>query len=106
LVASGRSLIIYPEGTRSRDGELRPFKKGAFTMAVAGGVPVLPVTIAGTYRAWPPGQFVVYGGRKITAVIDPPVETTGMGREDVTRLTEDTRTIIEKRYIELGGKVA
>ena len=106
LVASGRSLIIYPEGTRSRDGELRPFKKGAFTMAVAGGVPVLPVTIAGTYRAWPPGQFVVRGGRKVTAVIDAPIETVGMGREDVTRLTEDTRTIIEKRYMELGGKDA
>ena len=106
LVASGRSLIIYPEGTRSRDGELRPFKKGAFTMAVAGGVPILPVTIAGSYRAWPPGRFLVFGGRKITAVIDPPIETTGMTREDVTRLTEDTRTIIEKRYLELGGRDA
>lgn len=106
LVASGRSLIIYPEGTRSRDGELRPFKKGAFTMAVAGGIPVLPLTIAGTYRAWPPGRFLVYGRRKITAVIDPPIETTGMTREDVTHLTEDTRTIIEKRYLELGGKDA
>ena len=106
LVASGRSLIIYPEGTRSRDGELRPFKKGAFTMAVAGGIPILPVTIAGTYRAWPPGQFLVHGGRKITAVIDPPIETGEMGREDVTRLIEDTRTIIEKRYIELGGNDA
>ena len=89
LVASGRSLIIYPEGTRSRDGELRPFKKGAFTMAVAGGIPILPVTIAGTYRAWPPGQLLVPGGRTITAVIDPPIETAGMKREDVTRLTED-----------------
>ncbi len=75
-------------------------------MAVAGGVPVLPVTIAGTYRAWPPGQFVVRGGRKVTAVIDAPIETVGMGRDDVARLTEDTRTIIEKRYMELGGKDA
>ncbi len=106
LVASGRSLIIYPEGTRSRDGELRVFKKGAFTMAVAGGVPVLPVTIAGTHRAWPPGRFLVRGGRRITAVIDTPIETAGMTSEDVTRLSDDTRTIIEKRYIELGGKDA
>ncbi len=78
LVASGRSLIIYPEGTRSRDGELRPFKKGAFTMAVAGGIPVLPLTIAGTYRAWPPGRLLVTGGRTIKAVIDPPIETAGL----------------------------
>ena len=87
LVASGRSLIIYPEGTRSRDGELRPFKKGAFTMAVAGGIPVLPLTIAGTYRAWPPGRLLVNGGRKITAVIEPPIETAGMSRQDVPGLS-------------------
>jgi 1-acyl-sn-glycerol-3-phosphate acyltransferase len=106
LVASGRSLIIYPEGTRSRDGELRPFKKGAFTMAVAGGIPVLPLTIAGTYRAWPPGRLLVNGGRKIMAVIDPPIETAGMSRHDVPALGEAARTVIEKRYLELGGKDA
>lgn len=106
LVASGRSLIIYPEGTRSRDGELRPFKKGAFTMAVAGGIPVLPLTIAGTYRAWPPGRLLVNGGRKVMAVIDPPIETAGMSRHDVPGLAETARTIIEKRYLELGGKEA
>jgi len=104
LVASGRSLIIYPEGTRSRDGELRQFKKGAFSMAVAGGIPVLPLTIAGTYLAWPPGRLLVAGGRKIRAVIDPPIETGGMEKEDVGRLAEDTREIIAKRYVELGGK--
>jgi 1-acyl-sn-glycerol-3-phosphate acyltransferase len=106
LMLSGRSLIIFPEGTRSRDGELRPFKKGAFTMAVAGGIPILPLTIAGTFRAWPPSGLLVHGGRKIMAVIDAPIETSGMGKEDVARLTEDTRTIIEKRYLEMGGKEA
>ena len=104
LVASGRSLIIYPEGTRSRDGELHAFKRGAFTMAVAGGIPILPVTIAGTYRAWPPRQLLVPGGSTITVVIDPQIETTGMTREDVARLSEETRTIIEKRYLELTRK--
>ena len=106
LVASGRSLIIFPEGTRSRDGELRSFKKGAFTMAVAGGIPILPVTIAGTYRAWPPGRLLVHGGRTITVVIDAPIETSGMRKDDVTRLVEETRTIIEKRYLDLGGSDA
>ncbi|MGQ0847662.1 MAG: lysophospholipid acyltransferase family protein [Actinomycetota bacterium] len=105
LVASGRSLIIYPEGTRSRNGELRPFKKGAFTMAIAGGIPVLPVTISGTYRAWPPGRFWVYGG-KIKAVIDPPIETGGLTREDTSWLADEARTMIEKRYLAMGGKEA
>jgi 1-acyl-sn-glycerol-3-phosphate acyltransferase len=94
LVASGRSLIIYPEGTRSRDGNLRAFKKGAFTMAIAGGIPVLPVVMIGTYEAWPPGKIWVFGG-KLRAVVNKPIETKGMGREDTTRLTEETRQVIE-----------
>lgn len=106
LVASGRSLIVYPEGTRSQDGELRPFKKGAFSMAIAGGIPILPVTIAGTHLAWPPGQIHVVGGRRIVAVIDPAIETGDLKREDVTRLTEQAHEIIAKRYQELGGSNA
>jgi 1-acyl-sn-glycerol-3-phosphate acyltransferase len=96
LVASGRSLIIYPEGTRSRNGTLRSFKKGAFTMAIAGGIPVLPVTIIGTYEAWPPGKPWVYGG-KLTAVVDAPIETTGLGRDDTTRLATQARDVIAAR---------
>ena len=87
LVASGRSLIIYPEGTRSRNGELRPFKKGAFTMAVAGEIPILPVSIIGTYRAWPPGKPWVFGG-KVRAVVHPPIETAGLLRSDIGTLAE------------------
>lgn len=93
LVASGRSLIIYPEGTRSRNGELRPFKKGAFTMAVAGGIPVLPVTLVGTYEAWPPGKPWVFGG-KVKAVVHPPIITTGMSRPDVAPLADRARAAI------------
>jgi 1-acyl-sn-glycerol-3-phosphate acyltransferase len=100
LVASGRSVIIYPEGTRSRDGELRPFKKGAFTMAIAGHVPVLPVTLAGTFEAWPAGKIWIRGG-PIRVVIDPAIETEGMTRADTTGLTDRVRAVIDKRYEEL-----
>ena len=96
LVASGRSLIIYPEGTRSRNGDLRPFKKGAFTMAIAGEIPVLPVTIIGTYEAWPPGKLWVYGG-ELKAFVDPPIETAGMVRDDTGRLAEEVREVIASR---------
>lgn len=93
LVASGRSLIIYPEGTRSRDGSLRPFKKGAFTMAMAGAIPLLPVTIVGTYQAWPAGKLWVYGG-DVKAVIHPPIETAGLEKAETTKLAARTRDII------------
>jgi 1-acyl-sn-glycerol-3-phosphate acyltransferase len=103
LVESGRSLIIYPEGTRSRDGKLKNFKKGAFTMAIAGQIPVLPVTIHGTFQAWPPGRSLVKGGH-ITVVVDPPIPTIGMTKEDTGRLTAEARAIIAKRFDELAAE--
>ncbi|HKX75291.1 MAG TPA: lysophospholipid acyltransferase family protein [Acidimicrobiia bacterium] len=103
LVANGRSLIIYPEGTRARDGQLRAFKKGAFTMAVAGQIPILPVTIHGTYEAWPPGRRLVRGG-KITVIVDPPIPTEGAKKDDITRLAEEARAIIAQRLEELEAE--
>jgi 1-acyl-sn-glycerol-3-phosphate acyltransferase len=96
LVAAGRSLIIYPEGTRSRQGSLAPFKKGAFTIAVATELPVLPVTIHGTGEAWPPASPWVRGG-PIEVVIDPPIETAGLSQGDAGRVAEQARSLIGAR---------
>lgn len=96
----GRSLIIYPEGTRSRSGELRQFKKGAFTMAVSNQVPVLPMTIQGTWEAWRPDRPWIFGG-PIRIVIDPPLPTEGLAGADVGALMNEARAIIEKRLEEL-----
>ncbi|MDJ0926002.1 MAG: lysophospholipid acyltransferase family protein, partial [Acidimicrobiia bacterium] len=59
---NGYSLIVFPEGTRSRDGDLHEFKKGAFRMAIATGLPVVPVTVNGTWEVWPPGSKLFYKG--------------------------------------------
>jgi 1-acyl-sn-glycerol-3-phosphate acyltransferase len=104
LIGKGRSLIIYAEGTRSRDGALRPFKKGAFTMALTGQLPVLPVAIHGSYEAWPPGQPWLHGGL-IRVVIDPAIETTGMTQADGNALRDGVRDLIAKRVAAMGGKV-
>ena len=53
-LANGASVLFFPEGTRSRDGQLKPFKKGAFKMAQELQLPVLPVTLTGTYEILPP----------------------------------------------------
>jgi len=55
----GTSFVIFAEGTRSPDGRLRPFKRGGFTMAIEAGVPVVPVSIAGTQRLQPRGEWKV-----------------------------------------------
>ncbi len=104
LIQHKRSLIIYPEGTRSRSGVMKPFKKGAFTMATASQLPVLPLSIHGTYEASAPGKPWFHGG-EVTAVIDPAIETEGMTHADVEGLRDRVREIIAKRVSDLGGSV-
>jgi 1-acyl-sn-glycerol-3-phosphate acyltransferase len=104
LVSKGRSIIIYAEGTRPRDGVMRQFKKGAFTMAISGQLPILPVSIHGSYEAWRPGSLFVRGGL-IQVVIDPAVETTGLSAADRTAVRDEVRATIAKRVSEMGGAV-
>lgn len=104
LIAKGRSLIIYAEGTRPRNGVMKPFKKGAFTMAIASQLPVLPVSIHGTYEAMPPGTPWVRGG-PVRVVVDPPIETEGMDHSDTGELRDRVYDVISKRVLESGGQV-
>jgi 1-acyl-sn-glycerol-3-phosphate acyltransferase len=92
-----RSLIIYPEGTRSRDGEIHHFKKGAFRIAVDTGLPVVPTTIAGAWEAWPPERKTVRGG-EVRMVIDQPIPTSDLGRDDIDDLREHVHRIIDDTY--------
>src|SRR5262249_8358716 len=68
-------MVIFVEGTRSRDGRLLPFKKGPFHLAMEVGVPVVPVTILGTYECWPKGSLAMRAGTA-TVIFHPPMEPT------------------------------
>jgi 1-acyl-sn-glycerol-3-phosphate acyltransferase len=104
LIEHHRSLIIYPEGTRPRDGVMKPFKKGAFTMAIASQLPVLPLSIHGTHQAAAPGKPWFRGGA-VTAIVDPAIPTVGMSPGDADGLRDRVREIIAKRVSDLGGAV-
>jgi len=69
----GFSYAIFAEGTRSPDGRMRPFKRGAFTMAIEAGVPIVPVSLAGTHRALAKGKGIVKPGQ-VTVRLAPAVE--------------------------------
>jgi 1-acyl-sn-glycerol-3-phosphate acyltransferase len=95
---SGISFGVFAEGTRARPGELLPFKKGGFYMAVEAGVPVVPVAIKHTDELMGKGTGVARPGT-IEMVVLPPIETAGLTDADVKRLAERTREAVAE---ELG----
>ena len=91
----GWSVVIYPEGTRTPDGLLHPFKKGAFMMAVQTGIPILPVTCNGAFKIMPKNTLLFRPGR-ITLTIGDPIVTEGLTVKDVPQLMERTRQAIDR----------
>ncbi|MGI9105631.1 MAG: lysophospholipid acyltransferase family protein [Pyrinomonadaceae bacterium] len=90
-IRSGVSFGVFAEGTRARPGELLPFKKGAFYMAIETGVAVVPVAMKHTDALMGKGTGVARAGI-IEMVVLPPIETTGLSTdEDVKRLTAEVR---------------
>jgi len=87
---NGLSLMIFPEGTRSRDGELLPFKAGAFSLAVEKQVPILPVVLQGTRNCIPRGSPWLGEARAHARILEP-VSTEGLGADDVEALTQQVR---------------
>jgi 1-acyl-sn-glycerol-3-phosphate acyltransferase len=87
------SLLIFPEGGRSHDGELQPFKEGGAYIAIRAGVPVVPIAISGTRELLPWGSGVVLSGN-VSLRILKPIETTHLSLKDRGMFTEQVRTLI------------
>lgn len=90
----GFSLVIFPEGTRSRGKPQREFKKGSLKLATKPGVPIIPVTINGTPAIFEE-RGIVTGNKTVTVTIHPAIETAGMSKEEQAHLAERVQKIIE-----------
>ena len=90
----GMSVIVFPEGTRSRTGELGAFKGGAFTLAIQAGVPVLPVVLAGTRDAIPRGSWIFTRQVRAVLTVLPPIETAGCTPNQAGELRARARAAI------------
>lgn len=92
-IRDGRPVVLFPEGTRSRDGRLGPFKRGAFVVALRAGVPVVPVAISGTGRALRPGTLRLRPG-PVRAVFASPLDPS---RYEAQALMDAVRQEIARR---------
>lgn len=102
-VRGGISVMMFPEGTRSKTGEMLPFKAGAFQLAIRTGAPVLPVVVAGTRRMRPKGS-IWFGKACACAKVLPPIETSGLGEADTERLAAEARLAIAAELPELRAR--
>jgi 1-acyl-sn-glycerol-3-phosphate acyltransferase len=90
---SGISLIVFPEGARTRDGHVHNFKKGIFNLAQKFGIPIVPVSIAGAYQCFQTGNWMLYPG-KITVYVHDTIETASVERSEVDALRQRVQEIV------------
>ncbi len=101
-IRAGASILAYPEGTRTRDGRLLPFKKGPFMVALEAKVPIIPVVVDGSGAVLPTGGFRIRGGT-VRVKLGEPIETAHLGPGDRDALMRSTRDVMIRLHREIGG---
>jgi 1-acyl-sn-glycerol-3-phosphate acyltransferase len=97
-IREGDSVLLFAEGTRTEDGRLQPFKRGAFNLAVRSGVPVVPVTINGTFRIMAKGSVAIHPG-PIEVIFNAPLPVHSQGgRDEEVRVMEEVHRAIAENY--------
>jgi len=102
-IRNGRSVLIFPEGTRSRDNRIQEFKKGGFVLAIKSGVPIVPVIIHGTWQIMAKTGITIRPGNVLLEILQP-IDTTAYPLNQKERLMDDLR----RRMIDVyeAGKAA
>jgi 1-acyl-sn-glycerol-3-phosphate acyltransferase len=95
----GTGVIFFAEGTRSRDGKIHDFKKGAFVMAVARRLPILPVTVSGSRKIMQKGSLMIMPG-KIRVVVADPIESDNYSEQSLDEMLKRTRDTIIANFIQ------
>ncbi len=99
-VSRGISVLTFPEGTRTKDGKVKPFKRGVFQIARDAGIPVVPLAVRGMFEVLPKGRFLVRPGN-VEIYMGAEIETAGMTDDELDELAERVHTIISD-WVEHG----
>jgi 1-acyl-sn-glycerol-3-phosphate acyltransferase len=98
-IRSGISLLVFPEGTRSSDAEVKRFKRGSFVLALSSGAPVVPVSLVGVKRVAPAG-YLTWRPGSVRLVLHPPVVTAGRNEEQAAALAAEVRDVVARGCVE------
>ena len=93
LLKNGHSMVLFPEGTRSKGESVGEFKAGSFKLATKSKVPIVPVTLDGTYKIMEANGWRIKPA-DVTLTIHPPIETEGLTREEELELSDKVKEII------------
>ena len=104
VIRGGTTAIAFPEGTRSRTGELGSFRSGVFALAVRAGVPLVPISVDGSCRVIRPKTLQVNPGVIIRIKIDTPIDLTPYSHSDKRRLMQDVYGIMDRNLRELRNR--
>lgn len=96
-IDEGRSILAFPEGTRTRTGRVGRFRRGIFYIARDLGIPIVPVAVTGTFDLMRPGSWVIRPGNEITVYCDEPVETAGLTDDEVEALADQVQATVARR---------
>lgn len=96
-IREGKSVVTFPEGTRSKDGTIKPFKQGTFHLAIESGAPIVPISIIGAGKIMPKRSLRIHPGR-VTLVFDKPVDVSGYTTETRADLIERVRGVIVRNF--------
>jgi len=95
--ARGHSLLVFPEGTRTRDGRVGPFRTGLLRLAHELGLPLVPVAVTGMFEVMAKGSPYIFPGGDVTVYVDAPVETAGVPATELPRLARQVRDTVAAR---------
>ena len=97
-IRAGKSVLLFPEGHRSRTGEMLPFKGGSFHIAILAGVPIVPITLNGTRAVLKPDTYHVRPAQT-EMIIHPAIKTQGLTLQDTDALSSRVRAAIASRFV-------
>jgi 1-acyl-sn-glycerol-3-phosphate acyltransferase len=99
FLRQGYSMVIFPEGTRSKGKKLREFKKGSLKLGIKAEVPIVPITISGTYKVFEEKNRIRTA--KVKVIVDKPIDVKTLSKEQQNNLTEIIKAQIEKNLEEI-----